>query len=296
MTGPRGIWPILYAFFDAEDRLDRALMRRQAELCVAGGAHGMAVLGLATEVGKLTPAERLQVMDWAAEDLAGRLPLAVTIVGETPAAQQAMVRHAASLGAAFVVLQPPPGRPDEAALIRFFGAVADAAPLPVAIQNAPEYLGVGLGIEGLATLRRNHPNVSLLKGEGPAVLIQRTIEALGGRMAVFNGRGGLELPDCLRAGCAGMIPAPDCFDVQVAVFEAMARGDEAEADRLYATILPLIAFTMQGIDHFLCYGKRALALRWGLPLEAVRDRAPAVAPTPFGLACLERFVRTLGRF
>jgi 4-hydroxy-tetrahydrodipicolinate synthase len=294
VSAPRGIWPILYAFFDASGRLDRGLMRRQAELCVARGAHGMAVLGLATEVGKLTPAERREVMEWAAEDLGGRLPLAVTIVGETPADQIAMVRHAAALGAAFVVLQPPPGRPDEADLLRFFGAVADAAPLPVAIQNAPEYLGVGLGIEGIATLRRNHPNFALLKGEGPAVLIRRTIEAVEGRLAVFNGRGGLELPDCLRAGCAGMIPAPDSFDVQVRIFEAMHRGEEAEAERLYATVLPLIAFVMQGIDHFVCYGKRTLALRMGLALDAVHDRAPAVMPTPFGLACLERFVRALG--
>ena len=57
----------------------------------------MAVMGLATEVAKLSPAERRQVMEWAAEDLAGRLPLAVTIFGATPAEQSAAVAHAAGL-------------------------------------------------------------------------------------------------------------------------------------------------------------------------------------------------------
>ena len=40
MTGDfRGIYPILYAFFDASDRLDRAAMRRQVEACVRHGAR-----------------------------------------------------------------------------------------------------------------------------------------------------------------------------------------------------------------------------------------------------------------
>ena len=31
---PRGIWPMLYAFFDDADALDRPAMRRQVEACV----------------------------------------------------------------------------------------------------------------------------------------------------------------------------------------------------------------------------------------------------------------------
>jgi 4-hydroxy-tetrahydrodipicolinate synthase len=289
----QGIWPILYAFFGPDGRLDRGAMRAQVEACVRGGADGLAALGLATEVSKLTPAERHEVMAWLAEDLGRRLPFAITVFGETPAAQIAFVREAAALGAAWVILQPPPQRPlgqDE--LLRFFGAVAEASPLPVAIQNAPQYLGVGLDTEGLRALRRNHANFVLLKGEASAVEIARQIQALHGEVAVFNGRGGLELPDILRAGCVGMIPAPECFDVQLRVYHALTRGEEDAADRLYAEILPLIVFLMQSVDQFLCYGKRLAARRLGL--GAVHDRAPAQAPTPFGLACLERWAKALG--
>ena len=124
-------------------------------------------LGLATEVGKLRPEERRQVMEWLLADVAGRLPVAITVFGETPAAQIEFVRAAAELGAAWVILQPPPTRPlAEIDLLRFFGAVADASPVPVAIQNAPQYLGVGLTADGLLALRRHHENFVLLKGEG----------------------------------------------------------------------------------------------------------------------------------
>ena len=294
MTGDfRGIYPILYAFFDESDRLDRAAMRRQVEACVRHGAHGIAILGLATEVGKLSLAERRQLVDWAAEDIAGRVPLAVTVAEPSVGAQVDFVRAAKAAGAAWVILQPPPARGlPEGEYVRFFGTVADRVDLPVAIQNAPEYIGVGLSPDGIAALRRNHPNFRLLKGETSAVGIRQVIAATEGKLTVFNGRGGLELTDMLRAGCAGMIPAPECFDVQVRIYEAMRAGDEATADALYREILPLITFLMQSIESFLCYGKRLLARRLGL--GAVPVRAPGLAPTEFGLACLERHAAGLG--
>ena len=104
----RGIWPILFAFFDSRGRLDRDAMRRQVHAALGWGAPGVAVLGVATEVGKLSVDERRDVIRWAAEDLAGRAPLAVTIAGETVDAQRSLADYAVSQGAAQLILQPPP--------------------------------------------------------------------------------------------------------------------------------------------------------------------------------------------
>ena len=290
-----GVYPIIYAFFDAQDQLDREAMRKQVEGCIRGGAHGIAALGIATEVSKLSEAERHRVMEWVAEDVAGRKPLAFTVYGNSVAQQVEYVRAAKALGADWVILQPPPSKGlAESETIRFFGAVMDHSELPVAIQNAPEYLGVGLSADGLGTLRRNHANFTLLKGEGPALTIKRWIEATNRELAVFNGRGGLELPDNLRAGCAGMIPAPECFDRQVEIYELMRQGQEEQAEAIYRDILPLIVFMMQSIETFLCYGKRITAKRLGI--EKVYDRAPALPPTEFGLACAERYAARLGTY
>jgi 4-hydroxy-tetrahydrodipicolinate synthase len=289
-----GIWPILYAFFTAENRLDRAAMRRQAEICVAGGADGMAVLGLATEVAKLSPAERRQVVEWAAEDLAGRLKLAVTIFGATPEEQCEAVAHAAASGAAWVILQPPrqPGI-SEAELLDFFGKVIERAPVPAGIQNALELIGIGLSPAGIAELARRQPNFRVLKCEAPATLVAEVVERSGGRVAVFNGRGGLELPDNLRAGCVGMVPAPDCFEAQVEIYRAMRAGREVEAEALYRDILPAIVFVMQSVDHLICYGKRLVAARMGI---TVHDRAPGLVANAFGEAAVMRFARKLGPY
>jgi 2-keto-3-deoxy-L-arabinonate dehydratase len=300
-SGFRGVYPILYAFFDGAGRLDRAAMCAQVDYCVASGAHGVAVLGLGTEVSKLSPLERRQVMTWAAEDLRGRLPLAITVFGATPAEQLGFVRAAAERGADWVILQPPqPGAGQAGApltedqLVDFFGAVADASPLPVAIQNAPQYIGVGLSSAGIDRLCRDHPNVRLLKAEGSAVETRSLIEITGGQIAVFQGRGGMEFIDVMRAGCVGLIPSIESCHVQSRMFELLQSGrieDVAAAERLYAELAPLIVFLMQSIGQFLCYGKRLTARRLGL--GEVHDRQPVQAPTAFGLACLERHAAVL---
>jgi len=289
-TGFHGIYPILYAFFDREGRLDRGIMRAQVEACVKHGAHGLAVLGLATETYKLQTPERRQVLEWAAEDLAGRIPLAVTIAEPSVAGQIEFARAAKAAGASWMILQPPaaPGLP-EIEYVRFFGAVADKCELPLAVQNAAGLIAVSLSTAGLITLNRNHPNVKLLKGEGPVIGIQRMIEETQGVFDVFNGRAGLELTDNLRAGCAGMIPAPECFDEQVKIYELMRKGTpeaDAEAEEIYRRILPLITLMMTTVENFLCYGKRIVARRLGI--KEIHGRQPFQSPTPFGLAAIER--------
>jgi 4-hydroxy-tetrahydrodipicolinate synthase len=294
----RGVYPMTYAFFGADGALDREAMRRQVDYCLASGVHGVAALGLGTEVSKLTPSERLSVMAWAAEDLAGRLPLAVTVFGATPQEQIAFIEAAAERGCDWVILQPPQsGEPiTEDQLVDFFGTVADASPLPVAIQNAPQYIGVGLTSQGLDRLSRDHPNVCLLKAEGSAVETRDLIALTQGRMAVFQGRGGSEFIDVMAAGCVGMIPSVESCHLQARMFDLLqtGRADDAQAaERIYTELAPLIMFLMQSVGQFLCYGKRLTAQRIGL--GEVHDRAPAQAPTAFGLECLARHAAVLDR-
>ncbi|MEM7188173.1 MAG: dihydrodipicolinate synthase family protein [Pseudomonadota bacterium] len=295
LTHVAGIFPMLYAFFDRREELDRDAMRKQVQACLRHNPNGIAALGLATEVAKLSTAERHQVMEWMAEDVDGACPMAVTIAEVTVAGQVEFTRAAARAGMSWVILQPPPVPGlAEIEYIRFFGRVADASPLPVAIQNAPAYIGTALSVNGLRDLNRNHPNVAILKGEAPATDIAHLIEATEGVFRVLNGRGGLELPDNLRGGCVGMIPAPDCVEHQLELYHAWLDGDEAKVEAIYTRIAPVIAFAMQTIAHLLCYGKRVTALRIGMSLDDVHDRAPSQAPTEQGLAWARRYADQLG--
>lgn len=295
MALPQGIVPMQYAFFRADGSLDLEAFGLQVGACLRAGAPGIAVLGLATEVGKLAPEERSALLEAAAAACAGRAPLSVTVFGQTPEAQIAFVREAERAGAASVILQPPriPGI-GEGELARFFGRVIDAAGVPAGIQNAPEYIGIGLGVEAIATLARNHANFRVLKMEGSAMLVRRTIDETRGELVLLNGRAGLELPDNRRAGASGMIPGAEACDVLVRVWDGLGGDAEAQeaAEAQYRDALPLLTFLMQSMDQFLCYGKRLMARRLGL--GEVHDRAPAQAPSAFGLECLARHAARLG--
>lgn len=289
-----GIHSIVFALFDAHERLDRAAMRKQVEISLDLDVQGMAALGLATEVSKLSFGERCTVMEWMAEDVAGRKPLAFTIFGSSVAEQVELVKVAEKNGADWVILQPPMvGNFAAAEYIRFFGRIADATALPVAIQNAPAYMGRGLSAEDIRELTQRHPNIGLIKGEGSVVEIERLISVTEGRLPILNGRGGLELVDNFRAGCIGMILAPDTIDYALRAYARHRVGDEAGAEAAYREVLPAITFIMQSIETLLCYGKRIFGARAGI---AIHDRGPALRPTEFGLELVERYARELGPY
>ena len=288
-----GIYPMLYAFFTADGQLDRDAMAAQVDGCIRGGVHGFAVGGLATECGKLSNAEKRELCLWVLEETAGRVPVSVTISEASTQAQIEMAMLAAEKGAHWVVLQPPPVKEiSEEDLIAFFGEVADASPVPVGIQNAPQFIGIGLSNKGLIELNKRHPNVSILKAEGDAMYSSALAHEASGAFDLFNGRNGVDLIDTLHAGFAGVIPSPDATDVQARIYDLVRAGRQEEAEREFKEIAPLLGFLMLSIDHLLCYGKRLTARRLGL--GEVYDRAPADAPTAYGLETLERWSRQLG--
>jgi 4-hydroxy-tetrahydrodipicolinate synthase len=293
----RGVYPILYTFFTEDDRIDHAAMRLQTERCIQAGAHGVAVLGNVTESGKLTTAERHELMELVGDAIGGRVPYAVTVGEPSVEGQRAFSRAAERAGADWVILQPPPvkGIP-EAELVRFFGRVADTSSLPVAIQNNPVNMDVWLSNPSLIALHRQHPNVTLLKGEGAASWVQQAIEGTGGGLDVFAGLGGIEYLSNLRSGCVGLIPAPEQLEHQVKIFELWQEGTataRAAAKRLHAEILPLIVLMTRNLQtHQLALGKRLVARRLGI--ERVHMRPPFAEPTPFALSELDEIAGWLG--
>ena len=116
-----------------------------------------------------------------------------------------------------------------------------------------------------------------------------------GAFEIFGGMAGMHLPDSIRAGCVGMIPAADLFDPQVKIYELMRQGKPdtiAEAEHLHRELLPLIVFMMSSVENFIAYGKCLLAHRLGLANGKVRQ--PSVPVTEFGLKIMHHWAERLG--
>jgi 2-keto-3-deoxy-L-arabinonate dehydratase len=106
-AGITGTYPMLYAFYGADGTVQRDPFKRQIEAALAAGAAGVAVLGLATEVGKLGRAEQREIVNWIAEDAGGRLPFVVTVADGNIPDMIDSARFAANAGARWLILQPP---------------------------------------------------------------------------------------------------------------------------------------------------------------------------------------------
>lgn len=297
LTDFHGISPVLYAFWDERERLDADAMRHQVERCIAAGAHGITVLGLVTEINKMDRDERLELVRVVGKAINGRIPYSVTIGEPSIDGQASFAEAAADAGADWVILQPPPVKGvSEAALLRFFSAVADRSPVPVAIQNNPVNLDVWLSTEALVKLVRSHPKISLIKGEGSALAVASLCKAAGDSVRVFAGHGGVEFPLNLAGGCVGLIPAPELLDRQIRVYEQFRSIDpaqQAQAHRLHTEVLPwIVMMTRAGVENMLLYGKRLMARRLGLPEPRVR--APGVESNAYGLAEVDKYSALLG--
>lgn len=289
---PGGVYPMLYAFWRPDGALDEAAMERQIEHVVAAGADGVAVLGLVTESHRVDAAERLHIAATCARLLAGRLPLSVTVTGETVEEQRTFAGAAREAGADWMVFQPPLRRKvDTAALVDFFAALADGFDCPLGIQNNPEHLLNAFDAEGLLRLHRAVPAIAIVKAEGPVVGVEPTIAATAGTLVSFGGHGGIEQTRLLRAGADGLIPAPDCLPLQVRIQRLWEQGTpeaRAEAEAIEAALLPLIVFMNRSIDVLLTYGRQFMARRLGLGETFERFGPPATA---FGMAEMERLYR-----
>lgn len=292
MSQYSGVHAVLYALFDRSGRLDRGAMRDQVMQMVDCGVDGIAVLGLATEVQKLSLNEQRELVSWVAEDLDRRLPLSVTISGNDIATQRGLIDYSLAHRADWLILQPPSvGVYSGDTYLDFFCRVADGFDSSFAVQNAPAYLGRALSNSDVRRLVSTNPNFSLIKAETSAVELAELVRRCGDGLTVLNGRGGLEMTDCLRAGAAGFVLAPDVIDFSKAVFEAWSVGSEETAEALYRRVLPAITFMMQSIEHLVCYGKRIYGVR---TKTTIHDRSPALAPTDFGSGLAARWANELG--
>lgn len=286
-----GVHCVLFALFDAAGQLDRAAMAAQVAYVRGTGAVGIVVLGLATEVGKLTFQERCDIIHWARADAPG-LPLGVTISGNSIAEQQALTQVAEAAGAHWLILQPPlAGAYGASEYVNFFADVGQATNLPFAIQNAPQYLGRSLSGDDIIALQSRCTGFTMIKSETGPMDLAALVARQGGGLMVMNGRGGLEMTDCLRAGCKGFIVAPDVLPGVLRCWTAWQNGDEAGAETAYAAFLPAAIFAMQSLETLACYGKRVFGLRAGIPIH---DRAPALRPDAFGLDMAARWAKASG--
>ena len=293
----KGIIPMTYCFYNKNNSIDVYAMRDQISLIKKLGSHGIACLGLATEVNKLDFIEKKKIIELVAEISNGSLPLVVTISGKNLKEYKKLVEVAEFYNASWIVFQPMLKKnTTDKDCFDFFNKIIKVVNnrTLVGIQNAKEYIGVGLESQEILKLYNKFTNFRAIKGEASAIIIQTEINKYPNNLKVFNGRGGQEIIDNFLAGCSGIIPSLEGTDVFLKIYKLIQQKKIREARKIYKKILPSIVFSMQSIDSLVCYGKRICAYRMGM--KKIYDRNPGLIPTSFGIKLAKEFAEELGKF
>ncbi len=156
--------PICTPFRDNED-FDAGALRENLARYAASGIHGYLTLGSNGENRSLSEEERLEVLEVVVRHRGAKQ---VVMAGATYDAQRPAERFlqaAAGLGADYgLVLAPGYFRKQMTVevLYRYFSTLADAAPMPLLLYNAPGFNGLALEPALVARLA-GHPNIVGMK-------------------------------------------------------------------------------------------------------------------------------------
>jgi 4-hydroxy-tetrahydrodipicolinate synthase len=289
----RGIFPSLPTPFTDSGDIDLAAQREVTRFALDQGSHGLICFGLAGEVFRLTPDERIELLRVIVAETNGAVPVLAGVGTEATHGSVRLAKAAAEAGADGLVVPPPLTSPaSKPALIRYFQEIAAATDLPVMIQDAPEYLTVELGPEVVAEMLESIPNLAAVKLEVGANGLASWVSAFGDRVKLFCGSGGLYLLDCLEQGAAGVAPGVDLVDQLVDIYELWSSDRRPEARERMRAVLSMLVFQMQTIEHYNATAKYVLCKRGVLSVGQMRE--PAVQLDDVCKILLDRHMAELG--
>ncbi len=266
-----GIYQILQTPFDDEGAIDWDSFARQIDFCMAAGVQGLVTPALASEFFTLSDAERRQVVEFAADAIAGRVPFVVAVQGLNRHIALEFADHACQQDATALMAMPPYLRKASKRGLRDYYRALAQFERPLIIQNAPAPIGTPLSPRDLVELLAAEANILYIKEETNPILqhISQILALDDGSCAgVFGGANGTHLIDELKRGACGNMPAGGLVDAQVQIYNLYRAGKIDEAERLSHRLLPLLNYaTVYGVS----FHKYVMWRRGILKSPCVRD-------------------------
>lgn len=254
-----GVLPVVQVPFLADFVIDFETLRREVDWLYKCQVDGL-VVGMVSEVQRLTDAERDRLHATLVEMSAGRGPVVASVGAESLV--QAL-RHAcgAERAGADAMMAIPPGltRCGPEQVFAYYAGLIEGTSLPLVVQDASGYLGNAIPIPVQARLFREFGDRVMFKPEAPPIGLNLAAlrEATGGKAKIFEGTGGLELVESHRVGISGTMPGADVPWAIVKLWNALEKGDETAVTAIHPPLCALVNL-MTSLDAFLAVEKLLL--------------------------------------
>ena len=158
----RGYYAIAMTPFNEQGDVLWDELAKEADWIVRAGAHGLVWPVNDSEFTRLAFPERIQGMKPVVEAVAGRIPVVIGVADVSVSGAVLLAQEAGEVGADAVVALPPAHTTlaaDRALIEDYYRAIADAAGVPVFIQNLSAPRGADLSSEFIVELCEKIPLV-----------------------------------------------------------------------------------------------------------------------------------------
>ena len=171
-----GIIPPLVTPLKNNETLDIESLERLIEHLIAGGVHGLFILGTTGEEQSLSYHIREEMIQQSARINRGRLPLLVCVTDTSIVESIRLANMAAACGADGVVSAPPyyfaTGQPE---LAQFYEELVPQLPLPVFLYNMPSHVKVSFAPDTVRRIAENPRVIGFKDSSANAVYFQSVL-------------------------------------------------------------------------------------------------------------------------
>ncbi len=254
--------------------IDKEGLATLIEYHIQSGTAALGIAGTTGESATLTMAEHIDIIQFAVEQAAGRIPVVAGTGSNSTHEAIELTVAAAAAGAEYSLLVTPYyNKPPQEGLYRHFCQVAAAVNIPIILYNVPSRTGVDLSSETVLRLSEVGNIAGLKDATGDVERGGALIAKLPDTFGVYSGDDATALDLMCRGGRGNVSVTANVAAAKVAeVCRLALAGDEDGARKLNAEL--------SGLNEALFIEANPIPVKWAMvELGLVKEgiRLPLVA-------------------
>ncbi len=243
MPNFKGIIPPLVTPLVDEENLDIPGLERLINHVIAGGVHGIFILGTTGESTSLSYKLRHELIKHTCKFVNKRVPVLVGITDTALQESLALAETASKEGASAVVAAPPYyfglGQPE---LIEYYEHLAEHLPLPVFLYNMPSHTKINIEPETVHTLSKNPKIIGLKDSSANTAYFNKVAYKMkeNENFSLFVGPEEITAEVVLMGASGGVNGGANMFpELYVKLYEAASSGDLETTQELHQQVMEI---------------------------------------------------------
>lgn len=238
----QGVYPAVTTKFHSDGSLDEKLFKHNLHAQLEAGVDGVVLGGTLGEASTLLEDEKRQLVLWALEICADRIPVILNIAEQSTIEAIKTVKRAEDWGVNGLMMLPPMRyKASDEETVTYYKSVSQATKLPIMVYNNPVDYNIEVSLEMFAQLADEDNIVAVKESTRDITNITRMINRFGNRFQILCGVDTLAMESMLM-GASGWVAGLVCAFPRetVAIYRLCKQGKLEEARDIYRWFMPLL--------------------------------------------------------